>query len=92
MPYLPTVNVSRTLPPRRASTKRDLAVSQVPEDIHWSREAILFSNISRAESRARSLRCQSEPGALGRHSKEPLSQLFQPLIPVLARLGEYALH
>ena len=41
MPYLPTVNV-RGLAPAPGSTKTDPAVSQVPEDIHWSREAIHF--------------------------------------------------
>lgn len=39
MPYLPTVNV-RGLCPRAGLNEKDPAVSQVPEDIHWSREAI----------------------------------------------------
>jgi hypothetical protein len=44
MPYLPTVNV-RGLCPRAGLNEKDPAVSQVPEDIHWSRVAIRFPTL-----------------------------------------------
>ena len=63
MPYLPTVNVRGLCPRAGLQTKRDPAVSQVPEDIHWSGLAIRFRIFAGAEFRVRPLLCQSDGGS-----------------------------
>ena len=78
--------------PAPGSTKRDPAVSQVPEDIHWSRVAIHFAYLLAQNLGLGHCAVNQSRRAPGRHAEKPFSQLFQTLVPVLPRLGEYALH
>ena len=75
--------------PAPGLTKKDPAVSQVPEEIHWSREAI-HSRIFLAQNLGLSI-CAVNQTLLGPapHPEEPLGQLFQPLVSILQRFGQY---
>jgi hypothetical protein len=67
-------------------------VSQVPEEIHWSREAIptrtfLAQNLGLGICAVNRSAPETAP-----YPEESLSQLFQPLVSVLASFGQYTLH
>jgi hypothetical protein len=77
--------------PAPGLTKRDPAVSQVPEEIHWSRGLSIFPYFPRriyGSAAALSIRSWGSC----RYPEEALSQLFQPLVSVLPGFGQYALH
>ncbi len=74
------------LAPAPGSTKRDPAVSQVPEDIHWSREAI-HSRIFLAQNLGPG-RCAVNQNAVGGGSVR--GGIARPAVPV-ARFRPHAL-
>ena len=76
MPYLPTVNV-RGLCPRAGLNEKGPSCEPGP-----GAQNLGLSHYA----------VKSEPRVPARHAEESLGQLFQPLVPVLPRLGQDPLH